>query len=156
MPKDTRKDVTNAEVPVSVTVHDAIGRGDTRSRRPTPEDKLSEENRIAVRTEPGAATAADGKYRKEFTAAGRADDWNDGQHEAMHAANAQQTKQAAMYAGLRPTGESVFEGARRLSDATRPCRLCGHPELVGPELLVYAVPVEAPQPSVEPADNLDL
>jgi hypothetical protein len=127
MPKNLSKDVTNPEVPVSVVVDDAIGRGNEKTRRPTPEHELTEQEQIVVRTEPGAATANDGKFRREFMLRAR-DDWSDPQHEEMHAANCITVLSEAMTRGLHPKGKAIFEGVRETSQH-------------GSSLLVYSVNV---------------
>ena len=55
-------------------------------------------------------------------------DWNDPQHEDMHAANKLHILDVALHQGLHPKGEAEFEGARETSQ-------------VGSALLVYAVEV---------------
>lgn len=142
MPKNTGKDTTNKSTPVSVTAEDALGRGAYKSDDGTrnrdgvkPEHKLTPQEQVLVRTEPGAATAADGKFRREYMVqlqkSGRGyveADWSDPQHEDMHAANKLHILDQALHQGLHPKGEAEFEGTRETAQA-------------GSALLVYAVSV---------------
>ena len=127
MPKNVNKDSTNTKVVASVTVDDALGRGDDRGQ-PKAEQALTPEERVAVRTEPSAATALDGKYRKRFVVGNKHGEitWDDPSMESWHAANKTQTMQSALLAGLHPKAEAVFEG---VAETTHD----------GNDVLVYAV-----------------
>jgi len=127
MPKNTSKDTTNVEVPVKLTVHDLLDRSDERGRM-KPEHMLTPEEQIAVRTEPGAVTALDGKYRRVFVVNNKHGeiDWNDPSIDSFHVANKTQTMQAALMHGVHPKAEAVFEGVRETTHD-------------GNDVLVYAV-----------------
>ncbi len=125
MPKNTAKNTTNKNVPVSITADDAIGRGDEKTKRITRESTLSPSQQVLVRTEPSAATADDSKYRKRFMVQFR-DDYDDEQHADMHEANKLATLQDALMAGVHPKGDVVFEGTQETPQS-------------GSVILVYAV-----------------
>lgn len=140
MPKNTAKETTNGGTPVSLTVDDALGRGGyvgERSERNRtgvkPEDQLTSHEQILVRTEPGAATAADGKFRRRFNICldrgknGSEVAWLDEQWVDTHEANKVAVLQFALNAGLHPQGAAEFEGCIDSVGRTA--------------TLVYAVPV---------------
>lgn len=149
MPKNTAKDTTNKATPVSITANDALGRGNEDTRRVTHESELSPSQQVLVRTEPSAATADDGKFRKRFMVQFR-DDYDDEQHVDMHEANKLATLQDALSAGVHPKGDVVFEGTQETPQS-------------GSIILVYAVegvPAEldadAPGTTVPRAQLLDM
>lgn len=128
MPKNTQKDTTNGKTSVvAVDVHELVARGDERGRV-KPEHELTADEQIAVRTDPSAVTALDGKYRKVFVVANKHGevDWSDPSLDGWHAANKTQTMQQALLHGVHPKGEAVFEGVRETTHD-------------GNDVLVYAV-----------------
>jgi hypothetical protein len=132
MPKDTKKDVTNADVPVKLKIVDGemTGRGDEETRRPIAEQNLDSNSQTLVRTEPGAAVKADGRYRKEYMIQVRGKvDWDDPVHTDMHEANKLNILDAALHAGLHPKSGAIFDG----EDVER--------SQSGSALLVYSVEV---------------
>jgi len=144
VPKNTSKDQTNGKtVAISVTIEDALGRGDERGRI-KPEHELTPDEQVAVRTEPSAATALDGKYRKEFVVGNKHGeiDWSDPANDSWHAANATQTMQQALLHGLHPKDQAVFEGVHERTHD-------------GNDVLVYAVDV-VPAALDETPDNVSL
>lgn len=137
MPKNTAKDVTNKSGLVSLDVVDGEITGrEGEKKRPVPEHLLTPEAQTLVRTEPGAARKADGRFRREYMVAlqksGRgfvAADWSDSVHDDMHAANKLHMLDAALHAGLHPKGEATFDGEDKDKAQT------------GSALLVYSVEV---------------
>lgn len=145
MPKNTAKDTTNTKVPASITAHDALGRGNEKTKRVTPDVKLTPEEMIAVRTEPSAATALDGKFRKDFMVAVpkgvEHPGWDDPTFEHMHVANGLAVLQEALGLGLHAKASAVFEGEIP----------CGQK---GSALLRYAVEVVPAVLDTEPGETV--
>jgi hypothetical protein len=112
MPKATAKDTTNITVTAGVkTVDLTTVRGNEDSRRPTPEHELTATEQVAVRTEPGAVTAMDDRFRRQFMVAYR-DDYDDPQHADMHEANKLAVLSEALNAGLHPKEPAAFDGTQ--------------------------------------------